>query len=175
VQEFYDNSNVFITGEYIKFLNVQIRNFSLFLGASGFVGKAVVEKLLRSCDGIKNIYILLRPKRNQSIEIRFESYLKNKAFDRVRKIDSEVLDKIKFISGDMTQSKLGMSTENYEFMRNEINIVLNVAASVNMNDSLDKALNLNALGTKRVLDLAEAMPHLKVFDQFIRYFDILIF
>jgi fatty acyl-CoA reductase len=40
----------------------QIANFykdrSVFItGATGFMGKVLVEKLLRSCDGVKNIYV----------------------------------------------------------------------------------------------------------------------
>ena len=33
---------------------------------SGFVGKILVEKLLRSCPDVKGIYLLMRPKRGRS-------------------------------------------------------------------------------------------------------------
>jgi alcohol-forming fatty acyl-CoA reductase len=36
----------------------------LISGATGFVGKVLVEKLLRSCASIKSIYILVRTKKN---------------------------------------------------------------------------------------------------------------
>ena len=35
----------------------------LVTGASGFIGKQLVEKLLRSCPDIDKIYLLLRPTR----------------------------------------------------------------------------------------------------------------
>lgn len=35
----------------------------LLTGASGFVGKALLEKLLRTCPGLKRIFVLLRASR----------------------------------------------------------------------------------------------------------------
>lgn len=49
------------------------RNKTIFItGASGFIGKALLEKLLRSCPDLKKIYVLMRPKRNQSSKERLE-------------------------------------------------------------------------------------------------------
>lgn len=59
IGEFYRDANVFITG------------------ATGFVGKALLEKLLRSCDSVANIYILVRPKRGLAVEQRLKEMLKN--------------------------------------------------------------------------------------------------
>lgn len=45
IKKFYEGAEVFITG------------------GSGYIGKILIEKLLRSCPGIKAIYILLRVKK----------------------------------------------------------------------------------------------------------------
>lgn len=54
IKKFYDGAEIFITG------------------GSGFIGKVLIEKLLRSCPRIKTIYVLMRPKRNKSIRIRIQ-------------------------------------------------------------------------------------------------------
>jgi nucleoside-diphosphate-sugar epimerase len=48
VQKFYKDKKIFITG------------------ASGFMGKVLLEKLLYSCSELKQIVILMRPKRGKS-------------------------------------------------------------------------------------------------------------
>lgn len=49
----------------------------LLTGATGFLGKALLEKLLRSCPGVTTIFILIRPKKDQSVEQRFKHLLDN--------------------------------------------------------------------------------------------------
>lgn len=52
INKFYENSEIFITG------------------GSGYIGKVLIEKLLRSCTRVKKIYLLLRPKKGRSLEER---------------------------------------------------------------------------------------------------------
>lgn len=47
ISEFFSDKNVFVTG------------------VTGFLGKVLLEKLLRSCPSIGNIYVLLRPKKDK--------------------------------------------------------------------------------------------------------------
>lgn len=42
----------------------------LLTGATGFVGKVVLEKILRSCPNFKRIYLMIRPNKTQTIEQR---------------------------------------------------------------------------------------------------------
>lgn len=49
----------------------------LVTGASGFMGKVLVEKLLYSCPDLNKIYILIRPKRGKSIENRLDEMYKS--------------------------------------------------------------------------------------------------
>ncbi|GLH02167.1 LOW QUALITY PROTEIN: Putative fatty acyl-CoA reductase CG5065, partial [Gryllus bimaculatus] len=57
VADFYAGKSVFVTG------------------ATGFLGKLLVEKLLWSCPGIENIFLLIRRKRNEDEESRLATVL----------------------------------------------------------------------------------------------------
>lgn len=59
IQDFYTDTNILVTG------------------ATGFIGKALVEKLLRSCTNINRIYMLIRSKKGHSVETRYEKLISN--------------------------------------------------------------------------------------------------
>lgn len=46
-------------------------------GATGFMGKVLVEKLLRSCPAVKCLYLLMRPTATKDIECRREELVNN--------------------------------------------------------------------------------------------------
>lgn len=49
-------------------------------GATGFMGKVLVEKLLRDCSDIKECYLLMRTKRGVEPEQRREDYINHMVF-----------------------------------------------------------------------------------------------
>lgn len=55
-QKFYKDKTIFITG------------------ASGFMGKCLLEKLLYSCSEVKEILILMRPKRGKTAKERVADF-----------------------------------------------------------------------------------------------------
>ena len=60
IEEFYVDKSVFITG------------------ATGFLGKVLLEKLLRSCRRIKRIYLLARARADQTPQQRIDKMLQSK-------------------------------------------------------------------------------------------------
>ncbi|KAL1414457.1 hypothetical protein MTO96_000861 [Rhipicephalus appendiculatus] len=52
-------------------------------GGTGFIGKVLLEKLLRSCPGLKRIYLLVRSKRGENPRARLEKMFDSKAFVHV--------------------------------------------------------------------------------------------
>ncbi len=58
----------------------------LITGATGFVGKVVVEKILRSIPNVGGLYLLVRPRKGQSAEERmFKEVVSSEIFTRLRK------------------------------------------------------------------------------------------
>ena len=60
IKEFYAGKNVMVTG------------------ATGFMGKVLVEKLLRSIPEIGNVYILVREKRGRTSKERLDNLLSSR-------------------------------------------------------------------------------------------------
>uniref|UniRef100_A0A8C3F3S3 Fatty acyl-CoA reductase n=1 Tax=Chrysemys picta bellii TaxID=8478 RepID=A0A8C3F3S3_CHRPI len=50
----------------------------LITGATGFMGKVLMEKLLRSSPDVEAVYILVRPKAGQSMQERVANMVKSK-------------------------------------------------------------------------------------------------
>ncbi|NXG10505.1 FACR1 reductase, partial [Sakesphorus luctuosus] len=135
----------------------------LITGATGFVGKVLLEKLLRSSPEVKAVYILVRPKAGQSMQERVANMLKCKVFDRVREDCPNFHEKIKPINTELTQPKLAISAEDEEELLTRVNIVFHCAATVRFDEPLKHALQLNVMGTQRLLELARQMQNLEAF------------
>lgn len=72
------NNNDILDDSTVNNIGEFYRDTQIFLtGATGFVGKGLLEKLLRTCHLIDTIYILLRPKRGMTVEQRFRELFKN--------------------------------------------------------------------------------------------------
>uniref|UniRef100_A0A1I8M430 Fatty acyl-CoA reductase n=1 Tax=Musca domestica TaxID=7370 RepID=A0A1I8M430_MUSDO len=139
---------------------------AIFLtGATGYLGKALVEKLLRSCSDLKKIYLLMRPKKGKSPEERLKELVDSVLFDKVREQHSLdwVISKVKLIAGDVMEPQLGISPEDIEILRNEVSIVVHCAATVRFDEALRNAVFLNVRGTRYMLDLASTFKNLNVF------------
>ncbi|CAL8339470.1 unnamed protein product [Arctogadus glacialis] len=145
VADFYAGKNVLITG------------------GTGFMGKVLVEKLLRSCPGVKALYLLVRPKASQSVEQRLSDMVKCKLFARVREEDPDFHQKIIAVSSELTQPGLALSPQDVEMLCGCINIVFHCAATIRFDAPLKQALQLNVIATMQLLGLARKMQHLEAF------------
>lgn len=46
-------------------------------GATGFLGKVLVSKLLSTCPGLETVYVLIRRKKENDVKKRFDDFLKD--------------------------------------------------------------------------------------------------
>ncbi|XP_070505242.1 putative fatty acyl-CoA reductase CG5065 [Chironomus tepperi] len=145
IPEFYNGKSVFVTG------------------GMGFVGKVLVEKLLRSCPGIENIYMLCRSKQGKSINERLVEITSSPAFDDVRKINPDCFKKIILIEGDVAMLELGISKTDQEILKEKVSIVIHSAATINFAEHLQLATFTNLRSVREALYLAREMKNLKSF------------
>lgn len=143
VKDFYRGRSIFITG------------------GTGFMGKVLVEKLLRSCPDIKNIYLLMRPKRGQNVDERLCELLNAPLFDRLRRDSPSELSKIVPIAGDVTEPELGISKEDQDTLTINVSVVFHSAATVKFDEALKLSVTINMLGSERLVQLCHRMINLE--------------
>jgi len=131
----------------------------LLTGVTGFLGKVIFEKVLRSLPNVAKIYILIRPKEGSSAIERFKkTIIDSPCFHTMKALhknfDEIISKKVVPISGDVEYHKLNLSPNDWEALTNEVHIIVNSAASVDFNARLDRAIKTNIKGTLNVLHLA---------------------
>ncbi|XP_075988922.1 fatty acyl-CoA reductase wat-like [Anticarsia gemmatalis] len=135
----------------------------MLTGGTGFLGKLVVEKLLRSCSDVKKIYLLARPKKNKDTAKRLQEQFDDVLYDRLRKEFPDFIQKISIVEGDMGQLELGMSPEDRVKVMNEVEVIFHGAATVRFDEPLKTAVEINVRGTREMFKLARGCGKLKAF------------
>jgi len=127
-------------------------------GATGFLGTALVERLLRRVPDCE-LVLLVRPGRRSSAERRVQrEVLRNDGFDRLRgelgdRFDPEVQRRITVMAGDVGVDGLGLDVDGRAALAS-CHTVVHAAAAVAFDSPLDRAVEVNLLGPAR---LAQAL------------------
>ena len=136
-------------------------------GSTGFVGTALVERLLRSVPDCHLVLLIRDGKRTSAAERARKEILKNDAFDRLRAehgadFDTVVAGRITTVSGDVTRGGLGLN-DNDRAVWASCDTIIHSAAAVSFDSPLDSAVEINLLGPSRIADLCNEIgitPHL---------------
>ncbi|KFK33883.1 hypothetical protein AALP_AA5G072700, partial [Arabis alpina] len=135
----------------------------LVTGVPGFLAKVFVEKILRVQPKVKKLYLLFRAADNVSAMQRFHNEVVEKDLFRVlrnnlgdEKLKALVSEKVVPIPGDISVDNLGLKDSDLlQHMWNEIDIVVNVAATTNFDERYDVGLSINTFGPLNVLNFAK--------------------
>ncbi|XP_063923664.1 fatty acyl-CoA reductase 1-like [Zophobas morio] len=139
------------------------RNRTVFItGGTGFLGKLLIEKLLRCCD-VKKIYLLVRAKKGKMPQERLSDIFSNMLFDLLKSQQPTSVKKCEIIPGDITQEGLGISLEDRQKLQEEVEFIFHSAASTRFDDTVKTAVKFNTQSTNELLNLAEKCTKLKTF------------
>lgn len=119
-------------------------------GASGVVGSALIERLLREPN--VRATILLRPKRGESVEDRLERLFQ---FWGIPASDTQRRGRIRSLAGDVSLPRFGLEEADYSQLTRELTHIVHSAAVVKMNLPLPEARAVAVGGAREIRDLAE--------------------
>jgi fatty acyl-CoA reductase len=141
----------------------------LVTGSTGFLGKSLIEKCLRSLPGVSRINLGIRPSARRPAAERMErEVLSSPAFRRLKQELGEdgfrglVAEKLAVLELDLGREGLGLSPEGARELR-RCDIVIHSAAAVEFDNPADVAARTNLLGAARLVEGlrdAGARPHL---------------
>src|SRR3954449_9670001 len=126
-------------------------------GSTGFVGTALVERLLRAVPECELVLLVRPSKRHDATERVRREIFKNDAFDRLRAqlkdtdepFEAMVARRVVAVGGDVTTDGLGLDeADRATFL--SCDTVVHSAAAVSFDSPLDSAVEINLLGPTRV-------------------------
>ncbi|XP_012838538.1 PREDICTED: fatty acyl-CoA reductase 1-like isoform X2 [Erythranthe guttata] len=141
----------------------------LITGATGFLAKILVEKILRVQPNIKTLFLLIRAPNVVSAEQRLHQEIVDTELFRVLRdklgenITTFLSSKIIPVSGDVSKEKFGIGdAELIGKMYGEIDFIINSAATTRFDERYDDALDINAFGAMHILNFAKKCTKLKL-------------
>jgi 1-acyl-sn-glycerol-3-phosphate acyltransferase len=137
----------------------------LVTGATGLVGKALIETVLRALPEVRRVYLLVRSRRDAvgrpvSVEQRLQrDVFASSAFDALRAqhgagFAAFVESKVEAVEGELERDRLGLDADTYRRLQDDVDVVIGNGALAVFDAPLDQAVQTNALGPMRLLDFA---------------------
>ncbi|KAK9879060.1 hypothetical protein WA026_003875 [Henosepilachna vigintioctopunctata] len=145
IAEYFDGKTVFLTG------------------ATGFLGKLILEKILRACKSVKAVYILVRSKKGVHIDERIEALFAGPAMDRLKKENPKFRQQVEIIPGDLLLPHLGMSEGSIRKFKENVNIVIHCGASVRFDQMIREATYANVRSVKHLIEFSKEARGLQSF------------
>ncbi|CAI9097456.1 OLC1v1033888C3 [Oldenlandia corymbosa var. corymbosa] len=138
-------------------------------GATGFLGKVLIEKILRSAPDVSKIFILIKAKNKEVAMDR----LKNEIIDAElfkclkqtygKSYQAFMLSKMVPVVGNICESNLGLDQDTTTMITKEVDVIVNSAANTTFDERYDVALDINTGGPSRLITFAKQCHKVKLF------------
>ncbi|KAL1561476.1 alcohol-forming fatty acyl-CoA reductase [Salvia divinorum] len=150
ILDFFAGKNIFITG------------------ATGLLGKVIVEKIIRSTS-VGKIYLLIKAKDKEAAFNRLNCEIMNSELFTCLKekygksFEEFVKAKVIAVVGDICHPNLGMDFESIESIRKDVNVIIHSAACTTFNERYDVLFETNVNASQRVMRFAKTCTKLHLF------------
>ncbi|KAL0428643.1 UNVERIFIED_CONTAM: Fatty acyl-CoA reductase 2 [Sesamum latifolium] len=143
----------------------------LLTGATGFLGKVLVEKMLRTAPDVLKIFVLIKAKNKEAASERLKNEIIHaELFTRLKQIHGKsyqafMLSKLIPVVGNVCETNLGVDEDAAELLTEEVDVIINSAANTTFDERYDTALDINTGGPTRLMSFAKRCKKLKLFLQ----------
>ncbi|CAN4117272.1 unnamed protein product [Withania somnifera] len=150
IVEFFEGKNILVTG------------------ATGFLAKALIEKMLRTTPKVNKIYLLIRAKDKEAAFHRLKTeIMESELFKYLEEMHGEsyklfIQNKLVPIVGNMYEPNLGMDIVTAQQIAQEIDLIVDSAAVTTFDERYDLALDANVNGPYQLMIFAKKCENLKL-------------
>ncbi|XP_076929609.1 fatty acyl-CoA reductase 2, chloroplastic-like [Bidens hawaiensis] len=140
-------------------------------GATGFLGKVFIEKILRTVPDVGKIYLLIKAKNTEAAMERLKNEIINtelfKSLQQAygKSYQSFMLSKLVPVTGNVCESNLGLDEDTAELIAKDVDIIVNSAANTTFDERYDVALDINTSGPSRLMSFVKKCKKLNLFLQ----------
>ena len=138
----------------------------LITGVTGFVGQALLAKILRELgEEVRRVYVMIRPRRRTdgreiSPAERLLELYGTVLFERIAEAGpgrwERLREKVVPVAIDERQPDLGLSSEDRQRLAGEVDTIFNSAATVVFDEPLDVSVQANVAGPLALMEIARA-------------------
>lgn len=137
-------------------------------GATGFLAKVLVEKILRIQPDVGQLFLLIKAKDIDSAKKRLnDEILEAELFKLLQKRHGDsykgfMRSKLTPVVGDITLDDFGLNSDQINSLSSKLEVIVHSAASTAFDERYDHAFNVNTKGPQRILDLCKRCPRLQL-------------
>uniref|UniRef100_A0A7N0UTZ5 Fatty acyl-CoA reductase n=1 Tax=Kalanchoe fedtschenkoi TaxID=63787 RepID=A0A7N0UTZ5_KALFE len=152
----------------VRFLKA--KNF-LITGATGFLAKVLIEKILRTAPDVGKIYVLIKAKNLEAAEKRLmNEIVKTELLKNLHEIHGDgyecfMMSKLVAVVGDVSKCDVGLDQSVASSIANDVDVIVNSAANTTFDERYDIALGINTKGPRNLMTFAKRCNKLKLFVQ----------
>ncbi|GJV08474.1 fatty acyl-CoA reductase 2-like protein [Tanacetum coccineum] len=160
-----------VNGDGIGIVNVLKGKGFFVTGATGFLGKVFIEKILRTVPDVGKIYLLIKAKNKDAAMERLKNEIINtelfKSLQQAygKSYQSFMLSKLVPVTGNVCESNLGLDEDMADVISKDVDIIVNSAANTSFDERYDIALDINTGGPSRLMGFAKKCKKLNLFLQ----------
>ncbi|KAM7524622.1 hypothetical protein LguiA_014524 [Lonicera macranthoides] len=143
----------------------------LITGATGFLAKVLIEKILRTVPDVGTIFLLIKAKNKEAAMARLENEIINAELFKIlqkkygKSYQDFMLSKLVPVVGNVCESNLGIEEDMAKIIAKDVDIIVNSAANTTFDERYDVSLDINTGGPSRLISFAKKFRKLNLFLQ----------